>query len=308
MKELKLLAAALCLPLLGSVAAPAQKDEHRSQWTWNHSDGGKKLEVRVVNKVEFNDDYSDVSAIPSDGELRVTDTRTPERSRGLLVRRAADGGLEHTYTLNGARQDFDAEAREWLRQVLLRAVRQGGLDARHRVRRILGRRGTGGLLEEIKYIEGDYARRIYFDELLRAEGVRDEDLNAALRDASRTIASDYERAELLLHVADRFLAKNALLPAYFEALDRIGSDYERRRVLAGALRRAGLSREALVATAASAARISSDYEKATFLISAAERYQSDERLRAALRDAMMTIGSDYERGRVQTTLARMSRP
>lgn len=34
----------------------AQNKSDRNTWTWNNSDDGKKSEVRVENKVEFNDD------------------------------------------------------------------------------------------------------------------------------------------------------------------------------------------------------------------------------------------------------------
>ncbi|HVG29680.1 MAG TPA: hypothetical protein VM864_08285 [Pyrinomonadaceae bacterium] len=302
--------AALCASLLALAAAsstaPALAQVERNNWTWVHTDDGKKIEVKVEGQVEFNEDYSDVSAVPADGALRIVDTRDPSAARRLVVTRDASGGVLRDYTFNGARRDYDAAAREWLRQTLLVAARQGGLDARNRVRRILARGGTRALVDEIAHIQGDYARRIYFDEFLKVDNLRDEDRRSALANASRTITSDYERAQLLLHTADVFLVKDSLVPTYFESLGRIGSDYEHRRVLSAAIKRAGLSRDALLAMAQSAAGISSDYEKATFLIEAAGRYQSDELLRAAFASAMRSIGSDYERGRVQTRLARLT--
>jgi hypothetical protein len=296
----------LSLVALAAVMLPAHaraQGEHNN-WTWNHSDDGKKIEVKVENKVEFTDDYSDVSSIPSDGALRIYDSRTSDVRR-LTVTRGDGGDVRRDYSLNGERRAFDENARAWLRDVLLLAARQGGLDARNRVQRILRQRGTRGLVEEISHIEGDYARRIYFDEFLKVANLSNDDLRSAIRNASRSIASDYERAQLLLHVSEVFLAKDDLLSAYFDALNVIGSDYERHRVLTGALKRVSLSRDALVALVDSAARIGSDYEKASFLIEAAPRYQTDERLRAAFQTAMRTIGSDYERGRVQTRLAKL---
>ncbi|MDT7603523.1 MAG: hypothetical protein QOF61_1520 [Acidobacteriota bacterium] len=306
----RLLAASLSVTLLVvAIVAPgraaAQGTGEHNNWTWNRSDDGKKIEVKVENKVEFNEEYSDVSDIPADGALRIHDSRGADTFR-LVVTRGAGGGLERDYSVNGARRDFDARAQGWLREVLLLATRQGGLDARNRVGRILARGGTRAVVEEIAHIEGDYARRIYFDELLKIGNMRDEELRDAIGNASRSIRSDYERAQLLLHVSDVFLAKDTLVPPFFEALSRIGSDYEHHRVLSGALKRTDLSREALVSLARSTAAIGSDYEKASFLIEAASRYQVDERLREAFRQAMQTIGSDYERGRVQTKLTKMN--
>jgi hypothetical protein len=295
----------LAASLLTAAAVRAQSSASHNNWTWVHSDDDKKIEVKVEGKVEFNDDYSDVASIPADGALRIHDSRYADTVR-LSVTRGANGELLRNYTVNGARRDFDARAQTWLRDVLLLAARQGGLDAQERVRRILARRGTRGVVEEISHIEGDYARRIYFDEFLKVSSLGDGDLSDAMRNAGRTIKSDYERAQLLLHVGGVFLAKRELLPAYFDTLNMIGSDYEHRRVLSGALKLTALSRDALASMADSAARIGSDYEKATFLLEGMSRYQPDVKLMESFHAALRTIGSDYERGRVQAKLAKVS--
>jgi hypothetical protein len=262
-----------------------------------------RFEVKVEGRVEFTEDYSDVQHIPDDGALRVREERD-DVARRYVVTRGADGQLRRSYTVNGEARAFDAGAREWLRGMLLAAARQGGLDARARVRRLLQRGGTKGLIEEISHIEGDYARRIYFEELLKVEGLDAAALTAAMRGASEKISSDYERAQLLLHVADIYLNRSELLPIYFEAADRISSDYEHRRVLSAALKKNKLGQEALLKMLKSSAVIKSDYEKATFLIEAAELFAGETRLRPAFLEVVETINSDHERGRVLSTLAK----
>ena len=284
-------------------ATEEKKSETNSRWMWTHTDDGRGVKVAVENKVVFADDYSDVREIPSDGRLIIEDNRAGGLDRGYRVERGADGGLLRTYRVNGAERALDAEGREWLRRVMLEAVRQGGLDARPRAQRILRERGARGLAEELTHMRGDYVRRIYFEELMNAPGLDEQTLADALRNASR-ISSDYERAQLLIRVDDAFLAKDRLVPAYFEAVGRITSDYERRRVLSNALKRDGLSSDALVAVVRAAARISSDYEKATVLIQIARLNPTDARVRGAFAEAVRTITSDYERGRVEKVAAR----
>jgi hypothetical protein len=274
----------------------SQEKSGRSIWTWNNSDGGQKIEVKVENKVEFNDDYSDVSSVTDDGALRIYDSRG-RRTFRLVVTRGAGGELRRDYSVDGQNHSFDAEGQAWLRRVLLQAVREGGLDARNRVQRILKQRGTRGLIEEIAYLKGDYVRRIYFEALLQAPGISTQDLKSALGNASTTNKSDYERSQLLLQVAPVFLANNDLVPEYFEAASRIGSAYEHARALTGALTRDDLSKQALAELAQSAAAIDSDYEKATLLIKAAVRYQANLTLRTEWLHAVRTIGSDYEHHR-----------
>jgi hypothetical protein len=277
----------------------AQDKSNRNTWTWNNSDDCKKIEVRVENKVEFNDDYSDVANIPYDGELRIYDSRGAHTFK-LVVMTAPNGGLRRDYWIDGQVRPFDEQGRAWLRQVLLDAARQGGLDAHNRVARILKQRGTRGLIDEIAYLKGDYVRRIYFEALLQSPGVSNQDLKSALQNASTSIKSDYERAQLLIQIAKPFVANRELVADYFEALARIGSDYEHGRVLAAVLNRDELSKELLMALAKSAAIIKSDYEKASFLIKSAENYQGDAALRREWLNAVRTIGSDYEHHRTLT--------
>ncbi|MDQ3907961.1 MAG: hypothetical protein M3268_06415 [Acidobacteriota bacterium] len=302
-RALRLFVCALAASILAAGAAWAQSTGGRDVWNWIRSDDNKKIEVRVEGKVEFNEDYSDVASIPSDGALRITDSRAGDTLR-LSVTRGSDGSLLRDYTVNGARHDFDAGARAWLREVLLLAARQGGLDARERVRRIVARGGPRALIEEITHIEGDYSRRIYFDELLKIENLRDEDRRAALRDAAASIKSDYERSQLLQHVAGVYLAKGDLAPVFFEALAPIGSDYERHQVLRVAFKRADLSGESLTAAARIAASFTSDYERATFLAESAARFMGDARTRAAFFDALRTVKSDYEHHRVLSAVIK----
>lgn len=274
----------------------SQEKSSRNNWTWNQSDDARKIEVKVENNVEFNDDYSDVAAIPDDGALRIHDSRGPRTFR-LAITRGSAGELRREYSTDGQARTFDGEGRAWLRAVLRQAVREGGLDARNRVQRILKQRGVPGLIEEIAFVKGDYVRRLYFEGLLQAPGVSNQNLKDALRNASATIKGDYERAQLLQQVAKVFLVNKDLVADYFEAVARIETPSEQGRVLGELLKRDDLSKETLSAVARSAAGIKSDYEKSSLLIKGAERYQASLSLRMDWLHAVRTIGSDYEQHR-----------
>ena len=280
-----------------------KKSESTSRFQWTHEGDERRVRVTVENKVVFADDYSDVRELADDGRLIVEDGRKGEPERRYRVERGAGGGLVRKYWVNGAERELDAGGREWLRRTLLEAVRQGGLNARERAQSILRGGGARALSAEIAQLRGDHTLRVYFEELLGAPGLDDEALADALGGASR-VAGDYERAQLLVRTAGTFLARERLVPAYFEAAARIKSDYELRRVLSNAVRREGLSHAALAAAVRAAARISSDYEKATFLIQVARLSAGDERVRAAFADVLGSISSDYERGRVERVSAR----
>lgn len=304
--KLKLILTAVLILTLSCFAAAQKIETHqdRSSWNWIQDDDGKKIEVRVENKVEFNDDYSDVSNIPGEGALKIIDSRGSRTFR-LQVTRGPAGELKREYSLDGRTREFDNEGRQWLRTVLLEAVRQGGLDARNRVQRILNSRGARGLAEELTFIKGDYVRRIYFEAFLQAPGLTTDDLKTAIRNASQTIDSDYERAQLSLQVARVFVSKDELVPEFFASLDRLTSDYERRRTLTSILKKEQPTKNALSAMANSARLLTSDYEKGVFLIAAADQYHADDRLRADWFNAVRTITSDYEHRRVLSSLLKI---
>ncbi|HYY56575.1 MAG TPA: hypothetical protein VE842_04530 [Pyrinomonadaceae bacterium] len=285
-----------------SLAAQVQKREGHTTSVWSHSHDGVKVEVRIEGEVDFTDDYTDIRSVSEDGSFQATDERGGS-ARRLSVTLDADGQLRRKYSVDGRKREFDAEARRWLSEFLLTVVREGGMDAKVRVRRLLEQRGARGVLYEISFIKTDYARRIYFDALISEGHLDAATLESVLRQAARQISGDYELAVFLIEHADRYLGTDATMPVFFEATKKIGSDYEHHRVLSAAVK-AQPSRRALARMLESAAVIGSDYEKASFLIEAASLYMDDAGLRSAFLQTVNSIGSDYERGRVLAAVSK----
>src|SRR4030095_3733484 len=119
--------ASVALVVALACATQAQESTGRSTWTWNQSDDGRKIEVKVENKVEFNEDYSDVAAIPSDGALRIYDSRGEPKFR-LVVTRGPGGELRRDYSVDGQSRTFDAQGRALRGEVLLQTRRHGVVD------------------------------------------------------------------------------------------------------------------------------------------------------------------------------------
>jgi hypothetical protein len=278
------------------------KSESRNTSVWSHSDDGVKVEVRVEGEVEFTDDYADVKSISQDGLFVATDERGGE-TRKLRVTPNVDGTLRRSYSVDGHSREFDADARAWLSRVLADAARDGGLDAQVRARRILRERGAKGLLEEVRLLRNDYARRVYLETLIKEGNPDGALLENILRQASAQISSDYESARLLIEFAKLYLGKNRMIAPFFEAAGKITSDFERVRVLSAVLKN-NPNREVLAGMLESARSISSDYEKARFLLDAMPLYLSDASLRSPYLDAISSISSDYERGRVLTVVSK----
>jgi hypothetical protein len=335
---------ASCLALL--VSSPVSglqvqktRDETQSTMRWEHTDTdiGLRRRLETRGKFEFTDDYTDVKDVSEGGWVLIEEQRDRQSYR-YEVRRDIGGQLTRLFYVNGKAQAIDANAKAWLAKFVLDAVRQGGFDAERRVKTILAQRGVAGVLAEIDQISGDYAKRVYFQQLLKQANPDAASLRDVLRQMAREISSDYEQAQLLTAVAPMLTGKEAALQPYFDAVATIKSDYERGRVLKTIMKQDASSSALLVLVASStktissdyerrgvltalvrtrnqseevlrllldsAADMSSDYEKATLLLEVSNAYTGDTRLKGLFLKAVETIKSDYERGRVLSALLK----
>lgn len=281
----------------------AQKKQDDTVMTWEHSDDGLRRRLEVRGRVEFNDEYTDILSISEGGVVRIEEI-VKGQSRRYEVRRDAGGRLTRAYYVNGNSHALDAAARTWVAQMVLNAVRQGGIDAEKRVQSILKRSGVQGVMEEIDQIGSDYAQRRYFDALIKLGNLDEAQLQNTLAHAARVLGSDYEQAQLLISVAPILVGKEKAMPAFFQAVATIQSDYETARVLKTLLKRVTPGRELLTQVAASTKTIDSDYEKAGVLKVVAGSYLDDPALRGVFFQTVNTIDSDYEHRGVLSALVK----
>ncbi|HEV2880145.1 MAG TPA: hypothetical protein VGX24_02465 [Pyrinomonadaceae bacterium] len=308
---------AICLCV---VAASAQKDEKSKSTTkksdhdhiqingsslrWEHRSTDEGTDITLTSKnVEFNDDYTDVERITGDGYFRLSE------ERGGMLRRlemtpGTDGQLKRQYWERGEVRPWNDAARKWLARLLSDTVAGSGYDAEARVRRILRKGGANAVLAEITRLKTDYARRVYSTALVEGGNLSGEQLMKLLSQSSKSIASDYEKATLLIQVLKNNLADASVRAAFFETANTISSDYERGRVLAVLLKRSDISTETLLLALKATRGMSSDFEKANVLIRAAGTGAANESVRSAIIEAAHALSSDYERGRVLTAVTK----
>jgi len=290
------------MPLIG-IHAQKTRDETQTTMRWEETDNGLKRRFETRGKPEFNDDYTDIKSV-SDGGWVIIEEHRDRQSMRYEVRRDAGGQITRAFYLNGAVQPLDATTRAWLAKFILNVVRQGGIDADRRVQRILAQRGVAGVQAEIDQISGDYAKRIYYQELIKQANLDATALRNVLGQMARVISSDYEQAQLLIAVAPMLTGKEAAIQSFFDAVATINSDYEHSRVLKAVLKQGTPSKALLTLIAASTKAISSDYEKAGVLKGVAAVYLDDPTLREIFFQTIASINSDYERRGVLTALVR----
>ena len=322
---------------LPRLEAQKTRDETQTVMRWEHSDSGLRQRFETHGKAEFTDDYTDIKNVTENGWAIIEEDRDRQSYR-YEVRHDASGQLQRLFYVNGAAQPIDAKAKAWLAKFVLDIVRQGGYDADKRVKTILAQRGVAGVLAEIDQIQGDYAKRIYYEQLLKQANLDAAALRDVLKQMARNISSDYEQAQLLKAVAPMMTGKEIALQPYFDAVATIKSDYERSNVLKAIMKQDAPSSALLVLVAGatktitsdyerhgvlsalaktknqsdevlrllleSAAAMTSDYEKASLLMEVSNAYTGNTRLKSEFLKVVETIKSDYERGRVLSALLK----
>lgn len=273
--------------------------------TYSWSNNGQKLEVRYDGDVEFSDDDMDVKRLSPGGSLRIRDGgMMTSLLGGRTVEFTADGSgnITRRFWIGSSEHPFDPEGRKWLSSVLPRFIRQSGIGASARVARILKAKGPAGVLAEISLVEGSWAKRKYFTELLKTGSLDSAAMRQVLVQAGREIDSDFELASLLSENADKLLLDDASGQAYFEAARSIDSDFEMRRVFSAVVKQRTLSPALLASLLATSRNIESDFEAASLLIDVAKLQPLDNTTRPAFFSALDTVQSDFEHRRVLSAL------
>jgi hypothetical protein len=310
-----------------------------SDFQTQSSDIIRNLAVRGKGAMTFTDDLTDVRSMGDGAYLTLRD-RNWLTVRSLELR-GERGTITRRYYVSGFEQPWEPEGRLWLADRLPSLIRRSGLAVEARTRRILSVSGVDGVLAEIKRVETDYVRRLYFQELLEAPPGT-IDAQSAVRIvtlAGQVIRSDFELRQTLDAAAPLVAPDAAGVKAYVDAAASIASDFERRQALdalvqsrtlaAGAIergaesaaamrsdfeKRQSLSRmldapgasgvDARKAILLAAASIRSDFECATLLLEFTDGHGIEADLANPFFAAVRTINSDFEQGRVLKNLTR----
>jgi hypothetical protein len=266
--------------------------------TWRTNDGLHVREMRTRGDVHFTDDETDVQSISGDGFFSYEESYG-FASRHCQVTSDSSGHLTRRYLVDGRERPFDADAKAWLRAALPDLLRESGIDAPERVRRILKQGGVPAVLAEIGKIHSDGTKKLYIGELLLTGKLSGDQFQSLLR-VVRGMNSDGEKAAVLIFLAPDVLKDN-LRDYAFEAVKTIRSDGEKRRVLTQFLSRDS-SRGTLTLAARAAADINSDGEKAAVLVDLAAHLRNNNDLSRPFFRAAESIHSDGERARVLTAV------
>lgn len=296
--------ALLCWGDMRDGSTNVRRNDERFELEWNLRDCS--IDIEVSGDLRFNDDFTRITGIT--GGLARFRERDGGRERRVDVR-PGSGGMELRWWVDGDERPFDAEGQRWLDAMLLNTMRRGGLAVDERALGILRSRGLDGLLEEMRYLSGDWVRGQYFMVALGSSELDDDRAVRLVEAAAATIGSDHTLSEILQTVAQRrSLADDGLRAAFIDAAGTIGSDHARGKVLESAIHGPALPERDLAAVLDAVAGIGSDHTKSELLVSVAQRHDLTPELRAAYLRVNASIGSDHSVGRAAHALLDRGEP
>ncbi|MGA3204165.1 MAG: M56 family metallopeptidase [Bryobacteraceae bacterium] len=284
-------------------AYPPPPPAPQNSWTELHDgsnittrwiDGLHSREMRVHGNVQFTDDESDVKTMSADGFFSYEES-FGFSSRRFQARSDASGQIMRRYLVDGQEKPLDADGKAWLRAAIPDLVRESGIDAPERVRRILKQGGASAVLAEIAKIHSDGTKKVYIRELVPIGNLSTDQFQSVLR-VVRGMGSDGEKASVLDFLGP-YTLKDNLRDYTFEAVATIHSDGEKHRVLTRFIM-ADPSRGTLTLAARAAATINSDGEKAAVLVDLAAHLRGNADLSHPFFHAAESIHSDGEKARV----------
>jgi len=301
------------------------------QW----SDDSHRFDVRLRGTVTFTDDLTDVQSLSDGGYLTLRDWSTVVPHTIEIT--SSGGTLTRTYFVAGLKRPWDEEAKRFLATQLPIMVRQSGIGAESRVKSIFERRGVNGVFEEIDRLGGDYARRLYLVALIDVARFDAASVQPLLQRVGDRMKSDYDRRQVLEHVASTVPLDRKAAAAYVQAMATMTSDYDQREALSALAKgngpavdgdtlapalahmkssydkrmvleqmiaRDGLSTDGKRIVLAAVADLSGQYDRRQVLTAYIARFGVEPALREPFFATVRSISSNYDRREALTALAK----
>lgn len=297
----------------------------RDNFSYRSRGPSRSLDLRLSGDVTFNDGETDVVRLGKGARLDLAETSGGvERELEVFGK---EGVIQRRYRRDGKLVPLDADGRAWLARTLPVLMRESGIKAEARGKRILAQGGADALLADMALINADHAQARYLAVLYAnaklddaqlarsldvAKGIdSDFELRQSLQAALRSqvlspahqarvlglageISSDFEVAELLISVAGTLPATGVAREAWQAAIADISSDFEHRRVLEAMLSQHDVTPATVQLVLESAEGISSDFELRNVLERAARHTRGNPAVLATYVARTRDVSSDFE--------------
>src|SRR5262245_27879329 len=120
-----------CSGALAHSSTSITEDNGKKKWTVKLDGARCSVDFRMEGTVQFNDDFTDLVSLSSDGSFRLYVNDDGERRQ--LEIEPGPNGLERTWKVNGREQPYDDAARAWLGRFLIELDRRTAIAVSQRL-------------------------------------------------------------------------------------------------------------------------------------------------------------------------------
>jgi beta-lactamase regulating signal transducer with metallopeptidase domain len=291
----------LCGTGTNSSSNSVHEDDRSRLWTVTATGRGCNVSLRVEGKVDFNDDFTDVSRLSTGGTFRLDVDRNGARHELTINER--NGALTREWRVNGTARPWDDEGRTWLADFLIELDRHTAVGVDQRLPRLLQKGGVAGVLAETALMSGDYPRSVYYTKLSRSTTLSKADIAKLLDQAASLTTSDYYASELLSSLGRQATDDPGVHDAILRLIDHMSSDYYIVEGVSAGLGPRPMSAGDIAFLVRIAPRVKADYYKAELVDRAAASGRADARQRAELAQVTKGMHEDYYTASVISKLA-----
>jgi bla regulator protein blaR1 len=252
----------ICGDELDSSSSSINSNNGRRRWTIKLRGSACTVDFRLEGNVEFNDDFTDIASLSSDGLLQLD--LTDRGVRRQLDMKSNRGTIERRWRVDGVEQPYDAAARAWFAEFLVELDRRTAIGVDQRLPRLLRSGGVDAVLAETGMMHSAYARSVYYSKLANATRLSSANIVRIMDQAASMKTSDYYAAELIKNLgAD---AGNAeIRSAMLRLIQVMTSDYYIAEAVHEAVGRSRLGENELGLLVDLFPRLHSDYYKTELL-------------------------------------------
>jgi hypothetical protein len=192
------------------------------------SGAGRCMQAVFSGDVTFSPDERDVARLARGAMVYVRE-RTSRSDREVTITPGSGGALEYEYADEGRTAAFDAEAREWLANLLPEVIRETGINAKERVARFRKLGGVPAVLSEVARTHSTGAKRAQYEALIDQGGLSTDESESIVRQAGRDLASsDGDLSAVLRKLPRTARLASAASDAVGDAIGHITSDGDKR--------------------------------------------------------------------------------
>ena len=260
------------------------------------------LKVEFEGGIEWENDDSGIKSMSRGSYLKIEERMRGEKHQ-LTVEATSNADLDYSYRHNGKRHAFDEDAQEWLAEVLPMFIRESGIGAESRTKRIMEIEGVEGVLEEVDKISSPSVKvlyLLYMFEYAEADGMTGEEAVKAAQVAA-SISSPGDKTRFLKATARTFFMHEEAIEPFFGTVRSISSPGDKARLLLHLVEENLLNESRPYILAIETAKtISSPGDKARFMKAAVPFYVSEAN--ESYFETVNTISSPGDHARVLTSL------